>query len=191
MTENKTFYNIGLHMVNITGFRYYYSKENKNPTFEVTFDVVQEINKADNKIIDHQRVYGRNCRITFTKNNFDISVSQVNSLLKACQINEPFTDFTKLDPENPEHFKIVGKKVPMYCSHKDGWERWQPDSQPNNAGKKKEPLKNESSAAEELNNLFGARLMNAAMVNQQEEGHDTANDEPSPVSEPMSDELPF
>src|SRR5690606_35553334 len=135
-----------------------YSEKKKTPVFEFFFDVTKEIKKTDNTMVDHQKVYNRSCKIYVSKNNFEVSVSQINSLLSACGIKEPLTEFSKLDSENTEHHKLTGKVVSMWCGHKDGWESWQPDSQRKN---NKEKPKNDSSAAAQLDNLFGARLLNA------------------------------
>lgn len=200
----KPFYEVGVHHVKITSQRFYFHQSTKEkdeegnplkiPVFEINFDVIQKVDSLEGKVVEHSKKYNRPFRAFIKSTNFDISVDQINTLLKHCKINEPLDDFSKLDPDNPSYLNLVGKVVPMYCNHNDqGWEAWQPDS--GGVGKKKqEEVKNETEAAQTLNNLFGSRLQNKAAVGQQESTPDTSYTEEvsnPPVSDDGPEEMPF
>jgi hypothetical protein len=174
--QGKAFYQVGLHNVRITSFRYDFSPKQGLPYFELNFDVIQFVNATKNTCEEHAKVYPRNMQLFFSKGAFDISVSNLNALLKHAGIREPFDDFDKLNPESASAYKLVGKVVPMWCSHnkETGYEIWKPSTEPK--GRKKEPGKNHADAAMQLNNMFQSRLQNSVVVNQGETQGNTQPD---------------
>lgn len=193
--KQKAFYEVGLHHCKITSQRYFMHQkkdtDEKMAVFEINFDVVQKINPTDNKVEEHSQKFPRQFQAYIKKSNFDICYEQITSILKHCGIKEPLTDFSKLDPDNPDHHNLVGKVLPMWCSRQDnGWERWQPSSE-KKKGKPKEKQKNDPEAAEWLNSMFGSRVQNKAASMEETSDTERVDHETVPTPDTNDDEMPF
>lgn len=192
MTDQKAFYDVGLHHCKITSQRFYMQqncgeKKETIPVFEVCFDVMQKVNPTDNKMEEHSQKFNRTFQTWIKGTNFDVCYEQISSLLRHAGFKETLKGFDKLDPDKPGYFDLVGKVVPMWCSHQDnGWERWQPSSD-KKKGKKKDPGKNDPDASEYLNSMFGSRLENKAAQQETE----TVNNETTNTESFDEDDVPF